>query len=1443
MITMKRGLFCILFLAGILMFSFCFFPKGAFAAACPVTDGGAGDGDGSANGTITINANATWTPSDATAWDCSGLDVHVTNSATLTFASNTGSGYYGWLSVDNVTIDLGSAISSNARGCTAPVSNADGYGPNSSNICTQGYQYGGGDYITNAAAGGASHGGKGGDGTDNGTVRAGTHTTYGSAIAPLKFGASGASSFSAAGGTGGGVVYLQITGTLTLNGSISADATDGTYNDNAGNPVGGGGGAGGSVYITANHIDGTGSVSANGGDGANANYDGGGGSGGRVAIFVTSDGTFVPSSSSITASAGAAYGNATAGAKGTGFFKHTTDSVVLIFEGFSFDDTDYSSAEWVIDSAATNLYCTTDAISPSITTTAVLTLGGTLDCETSSVTSFNVSTSGTFSVVSNTNWSLDYGSMDWDIPDGGSYTFTNVTITLPQEKIWTIDDAIGITFAGTSTINANISWTALSSLTLNATSSLVADGKGCLGGVTNNEGGHEPNSSNVCVDRGSGVGGGGQGHGTSAAGGGHGGAGGASANGATGGTTYDSSTAPEKFGAGGGAIYTQDGANGGGYIRIVTTGDLVLNGTISADGAVGGAYNDGNTYGAGSGAGGSIYLSIGGDVSGTTGSISVVGGTSPDYTNDAGGGGGGRLSIVYGADSYTGTLAATFTAATVAAGGVGPGSAADGSVGTVNFTQTVSLASIVITDTSGYTSDPTPVITATSVGSTPTHIAFSCNGGSNWSSWLVYPDDDVVNDGDGPAFDMTADATGCSATNELKTISAKVKDLSSESSSVSDTTTYDTVAPTVVNVSSSNANGTYDVDEVITVTVQFSDVSMVVTGTPRIELDMDDTDRQATYSSTSTDTLSFTYTVVTGDNKADLDYTGTGALTLNGGTISDSAGNTATLTLASPGAAGSLGSNKNIVISTNQEPTASTVTAVQGTDGTSDVTITFIMDDPDDDNTLQAKIEYSLNGGSSWNDPTISTTGSETSATYGDPSVNNAATYQIGQAGAYITSSSGANTVTIIWEAATDVSASTDISNARIRVTPYDSLVEGTAASSSNFILDLVDPTSLASLAHGASSTTQTVLTWTPASDTNFGHYEIWYASISTDATNRTGGAIEWDDSDVGALGTASTATTTVIGNLRNKHVTIFAIDDFGNELTTTTLYISALTDDPDTLTEDTHATVTYTVMVTSPTSLDDYGIGEPVTIRWTTGGTGSFSFVTLYSSTDGVHYNEIVKNISAYAGQYLWTPSGLTDDTVAVRVDATDLVDVLATDVSEEFTVALALGADENDSDGALGIPSDDVLGSSSDVPTGAYMRSLSWNTVYYVDSNRVRHPFLDAQTFFTYASDFSSVLFTEDSVLKDFTLGAPMLPKPGVILIKVQSVPKVYIMSDSGALRWITSEDVARNLFGDRWADYVIDVPVTAWSHFTFGDDVTNAEDVEVNVEAMKTREEVNR
>jgi hypothetical protein len=124
----------------------------------------------------------------------------------------------------------------------------------------------------------------------------------------------------------------------------------------------------------------------------------------------------------------------------------------------------------------------------------------------------------------------------------------------------------------------------------------------------------------------------------------------------------------------------------------------------------------------------------------------------------------------------------------------------------------------------------------------------------------------------------------------------------------------DGVAPTVTGVSSTAANGTYGIGAVIPVTVQFSE-PVIVTGTPQLTLDNGGAGAVVNYASGSgSDTLTFNYTVASGDVSADLDYTATTSLALNGGTIKDAATNAAVLTLASPGAAGSLGANKNIVI-------------------------------------------------------------------------------------------------------------------------------------------------------------------------------------------------------------------------------------------------------------------------------------------------------------------------------------------------------------------------------------------------------------------------------------------------------------------------------------------------------------------------------------------------
>ena len=124
----------------------------------------------------------------------------------------------------------------------------------------------------------------------------------------------------------------------------------------------------------------------------------------------------------------------------------------------------------------------------------------------------------------------------------------------------------------------------------------------------------------------------------------------------------------------------------------------------------------------------------------------------------------------------------------------------------------------------------------------------------------------------------------------------------------------DGIVPTVSNVTATNSNGTYGAGQSLTITVTFSEI-VTVTGAPQMTLETGSSDAVITYSGgTGSTLLSFAYVIGAGEAASDLDYESTSALSANGGTIRDAAGNTATLTLASPLAAGSLGANKDLVI-------------------------------------------------------------------------------------------------------------------------------------------------------------------------------------------------------------------------------------------------------------------------------------------------------------------------------------------------------------------------------------------------------------------------------------------------------------------------------------------------------------------------------------------------
>lgn len=109
----------------------------------------------------------------------------------------------------------------------------------------------------------------------------------------------------------------------------------------------------------------------------------------------------------------------------------------------------------------------------------------------------------------------------------------------------------------------------------------------------------------------------------------------------------------------------------------------------------------------------------------------------------------------------------------------------------------------------------------------------------------------------------------------------------------------DAVAPTVTSVSVP-ANATYGSGQNLVFTVNFNEPVTVSGGTPSISLVIGVTTVQATYTGGSgTNALTFSYSLL--DGQSDANGITVGALSLNGGTMTDTAGNTSVLTLNNTG--------------------------------------------------------------------------------------------------------------------------------------------------------------------------------------------------------------------------------------------------------------------------------------------------------------------------------------------------------------------------------------------------------------------------------------------------------------------------------------------------------------------------------------------------------------
>ena len=216
----------------------------------------------------------------------------IVSNGTLTHGDNSNAETYrlNMIVGGNFTLESGGMINVTGLGYDG------GYGPGKAGLIGGAAGWGSG----------SGYGGMGGQG-NGGTAG----TTYGSVKSPTNLGSGSPASYPL---YGGGAVWLNVTGNVTLDGIIET-------NGNLGGSNGYGAGSGGSVFILANVINGNGKIESTGGRALDYPSGSGGGGGGRIAIVLANGVSF--GSLNITAYGGTATDE---GAAGTIYLKKSTDT-------------------------------------------------------------------------------------------------------------------------------------------------------------------------------------------------------------------------------------------------------------------------------------------------------------------------------------------------------------------------------------------------------------------------------------------------------------------------------------------------------------------------------------------------------------------------------------------------------------------------------------------------------------------------------------------------------------------------------------------------------------------------------------------------------------------------------------------------------------------------------------------------------------------------------------------------------------------------------------------------------------------------------------------------------------------------------------------------------------------------------------------------------------
>ncbi|MCK4539743.1 fibronectin type III domain-containing protein [Candidatus Parcubacteria bacterium] len=298
------------------------------------------------------------------------------------------------------------------------------------------------------------------------------------------------------------------------------------------------------------------------------------------------------------------------------------------------------------------------------------------------------------------------------------------------------------------------------------------------------------------------------------------------------------------------------------------------------------------------------------------------------------------------------------------------------------------------------------------------------------------------------------------------------------------------------------------------------------------------------------------------ENLLDIDFNDESTTTID----SLSAGTEYVINIWAYDEAGNKANASEITVTTDSAaspPVASFNSVSQEQDGSGRINISIEVDDPDNDDTLRARIDYVAGVAcdfSSPQDPSLDENGAYISQDYGDVDVDNTSEYQVGTTTGWIWTSPGSNTVEFDWLSKTDLPETSG--DYCLQLTVNDGTFSQISPATATIAVYNTSPASPGSLNLNSKTSYSLTLNFgATTTASNFQDYKIYYKEGSSGVTE---GDSEHDDPDLDNILYNNTATTT-INNLSpgtEYVINIWAYDTYGNkasataELTATTNYL-----------------------------------------------------------------------------------------------------------------------------------------------------------------------------------------------------------------------------------------------------------------------------------------------